>query len=197
MLVPVSASRVPLNPYRFTIRDYLRMGEAGILRPEDRVELTQGQVVSMSPTGNWHSAAVERLSRLLHDQIREPLRVVVQNAINIGEDTQLLPDLAVVGPQRSTWEMGFRGQDCLLVIEVAQSSLATDRTTKKAIYAAEGIQEYWIVDLEGRAVEVYCDPQDGDYRSRTIHPGGEVIASVSVAEVSVPVVEITPPVEEG
>ncbi|MFT4605021.1 MAG: Uma2 family endonuclease [Rhodothermales bacterium] len=97
MQTAVAPSRI--TPHRFTIEDYLRMGEAGILSPEDRVELTHGQVVSMSPIGNWHSAAVERLSRFLHDQIREPWRVVVQSGLNIGDDTQLVPDLSVAGPE--------------------------------------------------------------------------------------------------
>ncbi len=181
-------------PYRFTIEDYLKMGEAGILLPEDRVELIDGQVVAMSPIGTWHVVSIMRLNRILAGQLGKGYGLSPQGGLNIGKHSQLVPDIVVV-PSEDQWDTGLRGPDCLLVIEVAQTSLATDRTTKKAIYASEGVPEYWIVDLSARAVEVYRDPQDGDYRSRTRYTREMVVPCDSVPGVSVPVSDITPPLE--
>jgi Uma2 family endonuclease len=193
----VSTSTQPFRPRRFSVREYIAMGESGILRAEDRVELIDGQVISMSPIGNWHSASVTRLSRLIQEQLRDPMELVVQGAINVGDDTQLMPDLAIVEAESSVWENGFRGTDCLLVIEVAHSSLATDRTTKKAIYASTGIQEYWIVDLAGRRMEVFRKPEAGDYRQRKVYEKKASVSSKAVAGLAVMVEEVVPPDDDG
>lgn len=181
-----------LKPHRFTIEDYLKMGEAGILTPEDRVELIDGEVVAMSPIGNWHIASIMRLTKMFADQLPDELGLSPQGGLNIGRHTQLVPDI-VVARVENVWETGIRGPDCVLVVEVAQSSLESDRTRKKGIYASEGVPEYWIVDLEGRAVEVYREPVGETYRRRTVFGREAVIASEAVPGVSIPVSEVTPP----
>ncbi len=191
----VSTSTQPFRLHRFSVLEYVAMGESGILQPEDRVELIGGQVISMCPIGNWHSASVARLGRVIQEQLRDPMELVVQGAINICDDTQLMPDLAVVRVQNSVWDNGFRGTDCLVVIEVAHSSLATDRTTKKAIYASTGIQEYWIVDLAGRVVEVFRRPEAGGYQQHKLYEKSARVSSEAVAGLTVSVEEIVPPDE--
>lgn len=170
------------------------MGETGILRPEDRVELIDGQVVTMSPIGNWHIAAIARLNRILAEQVDEAYCLSPQGGLNIGRHTQLVPDF-VVARVEDPWETGVTGPDAVLVIEVSYSSLASDRTTKKAIYAAEGVPEYWIVDLAGRSVEVYRDPREGEYVTRTVYGPGSAVPCSVIPGVSVPVSQVTPPEE--
>jgi len=169
------------------------MGETGILQPEDRVELIDGQIVAMSPIGNWHSTSVRLLARFFQAQVPRTLVVDIQNPLNVGKTTQVIPDLALIRADRDPWNTPVRGQDCVLVVEVAETSLATDRTTKMALYATVGVPEYWVVDLAGRTVEVYRNPESGVYRSRAIHGRGKVVAPEAAPDVAVPVSEVIPP----
>ena len=179
--------------YRFTIEEYLDMGRAGILTKENRVELIDGQVVKRSPLGNLHTSAIAVLNRLLSEQVGKPYRVVVEGGLNIGQFTQVAPDIALMDGREPLWDAKYGAEHCLLVIEVSLSSLATDQTTRKDIYAAASVPEYWVVDLEGRQVEVYRDPAGGDYRDRKVLRPGDVLTGSKVSGVSVPISEIVPP----
>ncbi|MFT5141528.1 MAG: Uma2 family endonuclease [Rhodothermales bacterium] len=193
----VSAPTPDLKPHRFTIEDYLAMGSAGILDPEDRVELVDGQVVAMSPIGNWHSTSVRRLARIFLAQVPEAVLVDVQNGLDIGVHTQVVPDLMLIPVAFSAWDKPVRGQDVLLVVEVAESSIASDRTIKARLYATAGVPEYWVVDLTGRAVEAFRDPREGSYRSRTVYTSGDVVQAEMVAGIAIPVAEVVPPRDAG
>ncbi len=181
------------QPHRFSIEDYLAMGEAGILSREDRVELIDGQVVAMSPIGNPHMTSVRRLAHRLRRQVSQEVMVDVQNGLNIGENTQVVPDLMLVPTERISWAKPLQGKDVLLVVEVADTSLERDRHAKQGLYAKSGIPEYWIVDLIGRCLEVYRDPAEGRYTSRTVHLPGAVVSAKLVSEVALPVEEVVPP----
>lgn len=193
MPVFMPASKVHPSPHRFTIKDYLAMGESGIISPEDRVELIDGQVVEMSPIGNWHLASVRLLTNLLNQQVPEGVMVDTQNGLNLGEHDQIMPDLMLIPTERIHWDRPIGGEDVLLIIEVAESSLEADRHTKLCMYAEAGIPEYWIVDLNGRAVEVYREPENGGYSSLRVLTAGEMVSAIRVTEVVVGVADVVPP----
>ena len=135
------------------------MAEVGILGEDDRVELIRGEVVEMSPPGRHHRAFVNNLNRLLSRRLPEHTVVSVQNPLPLSDDTEPQPDLAVL----CTRDVSFKdreawAEDALLVIEVADSSLAYDRSTKRRLYAAAQIPEYWVVDCAAETVEVHCGP---------------------------------------
>jgi Uma2 family endonuclease len=140
---------------RFTRAEYYRMAEAGILRPDDRVELIKGEIVEMSPIGRRHNAFVGNLNQLLVVRLAGRAIVWVQSSIALADDTEPQPDFAVLRrgtvsyKERDAW-----AEDALLVIEVAESSLAYDRSTKQRLYAEAGIPEYWVVDCAAEAIEV-------------------------------------------
>src|SRR5438876_7291516 len=117
------------------------MGEAGTLRPTDRVELIRGEIVEMSPIGRRHYAFVNNLSQLLIMRIGGRAIVAVQE------------------PEREAYT-----EDAFLLIEVAESSLAYDRSTKLKLYAAAGIPEYWVVDCVAESVEVHRAGDADGYR---------------------------------
>ena len=193
MPVFMPASKVHLSPHRFTIKEYVAMGESGIITPEDRVELIDGLVVEMSPIGNWHLASVRLLANLLNRQVPHGVMVDTQNGLNLGQHDQVMPDLMLIPTERIHWDRPIGGEDVLLVIEVAESCLKADRHTKLGMYAEAGIPEYWIVDLNGRAVEVYREPLDGGYTSREVFCDAETVSPVRVPGVLVPVGEVVPP----
>jgi len=161
------AVEVELAPTRrrFTRAEYYRMAEAGILGEGDRVELIEGEIVQMSPIGRRHRAFVGSLGQVLSARLIGRAAVWVQNPLVLTEDTEPQPDITVLRSRALPFkEREADAADTLLLIEVADSSLAYDRTTKLRLYAEAGIPEYWIVDCTAESVEVYRDPSGEGYR---------------------------------
>lgn len=159
-------NRHPVPRHRLTLDEYHRLGEAGILGEDDRVELLDGQLVDMSPIGPRHALAVDALNELLMAAVAGRAAVRVQNPVEIGRGTEPNPDIAVV---RRPWD-GYphahpRPEDVFLLVEVADTSLATDRGAKLELYARAGIREFWIVNLTTDGVLVYRSPSGDTYAS--------------------------------
>ncbi len=134
--------------YRFTVEDYHKMAEVDILGEDDRVELIDGEIIEMAPIGRLHAVCVVRLTDLFGETLRRRAIVWAQNPIGLGERSEPQPDLALL-----RWRPNFyadadpRPEDVLLIIEVADTSLAYDRDIKVPLYARAGIPEVWLVDL--------------------------------------------------
>lgn len=161
---------------RFTVEEYHRMGEAGILREDERVELIYGEVVEMNPIGTRHAACVKELTWLVSRQLGDEFRVDVQNPVRLDEGLEPQPDLAMVRAR------DYRGslpgsEDVLLLIEVADTSLVYDRGVKLPMYAAAGIGEVWIVDLKGESIEHHTSPSGDGYRLAARAGRGEALGS--------------------
>jgi Uma2 family endonuclease len=149
----------------FTREEYHRMGEVGILKPTDRVELIKGEIVEMSPVGKRHRAFVDNLGQLLIVRLAGRARVSVQGPIALSDDTEPEPDVAVYRHRTPPYkEREAYWDDAIMLIEVAESSLRYDRSTKLRLYADAGIPEYWIVDCAAEAVETHRSPDAGRYR---------------------------------
>lgn len=148
---------------RFTVHDYHRMGEAGILHEDDRVELIEGEIVEMAAIGTRHFSCVNRLNRLLVMSVGDEAVVSVQNPVRLNEHTEPQPDLAVIRP-RDYRESLPEPDDVLLLIEVSDTTLAYDRGVKLSLYARAGIREVWIVDLPNVTIERYTGPSANGYQ---------------------------------
>jgi Uma2 family endonuclease len=150
--------------HRFTVDDYHRMGDAGILAKGVRVELIRGRIVDMSPVGRVHVAMVVRLTRLLTSIIGDRAVVSVQNPIRLDNGSEPQPDIVVLGSAAAELDAPLpTANDAMLLIEVSDSSLAYDLNDKPAIYAEGGVREYWVVSLESRVVIVHRRPENGRY----------------------------------
>jgi Uma2 family endonuclease len=148
---------------RFTVDEYHRMIETGVLSENDRVELLDGWILEMSPIGPPHASCIRLLAALLQESIPDGWFVSARSPVtmNNGEPE---PDLTVVrGGLRDYLDRHPGPADVALVIEVADSPLGYDRLQKKPQYAAAGIPEYWIVNLVDRTLEVHRDPSGADY----------------------------------
>jgi Uma2 family endonuclease len=182
MVLEVAATR-----RRFTRTEYHRMAEVGILGEDDRVELIRGEIVEMSPIGRRHRAFTGNLNQLLAVRLAGRAVVWMQNPIVLTEDTEPQPDIAVLRrgvvsyKERDAW-----AEDALLLIEVADSSLAYDRSTKLRLYAEAGIAEYWVVDCASEVVEVYRTPGPEGYRDVT-----RIAGTMTLAPQAFPDVELT------
>lgn len=162
---------VEVTRRRFTVDEYEAMGAAGILGEDDRVELIDGEILTMSPPGPPHYGTVNRLTHLFVRLAGETAVVHVQSPVRVDRYSEPQPDLALLRP-RADYYAGARVTpvDVLLAIEVADTSLAFDRTVKAALYARRGIVEYWIVDVHSRAVIRHADPRDGRYTTVDVVP---------------------------
>ena len=150
---------------RFTRQEYHRMAEVGILGEDDRVELIGGEIVQMSPIGRRHAAFVDNLNQLLVTGLSGRAIVSVQDPVVLTEDTEPQPDMKVLRRREVSYKLReAHPEDVLLLIEVADSSLAYDRTTKLQLYAEARIPEYWIVDCDAETVEVHRNPNANGYR---------------------------------
>src|SRR5262245_26426004 len=138
---------------RFTVDDYYRMAEAGILKHTDRVELIEGEIVEMSPIGARHAMAVNRLNMIFARGLGDKIVVGVRNAAHMDRYNEPQPDIVLIRPRE-----GFYGtshpnpEDVVLLIEVSETTLRFDRTVKLPIYARNGIREVWIVDLKNDVI---------------------------------------------
>src|SRR5579864_2599304 len=149
-----------------TVAEYHRMGEAGILTEDDRVELIEGQLIAMSPIGSDHSGTVNTLTRMLVRVVGDRGVVAVQNPVQLDDLSEPQPDFSVLRPREDFYRKATpRPHEVMLIIEVADSSLAYDRGVKKALYARHGIAEFWIVNLAANNVEVCRAPEGGQYAS--------------------------------
>ena len=163
---------------RFTVAEYHRMEEAGLLGEDERVELIDGWILTMSPIGSRHAACVSLLNRVLRP-VEETAIVRVEDPITLNDDTEPQPDIAVVKFKANLYADAHPcPADVLLLIEVAETSLEEDREIKLPRYAASSIPEVWIVNLVANIIEVYREPlilANGlpGYRSRTDFIPGE------------------------
>ncbi len=182
---------VELMKYRFDVDDYHRMAEAGILTEDDRVELIAGEILSMTPIGPRHNAAVNRANRALVTAVGERAIVQVQGSVRLDRFHEPQPDIVLLRPQQDFYASRLPGpRDILLVIEIAESSLQYDRDVKAGIYAQAGVVEYWLADLDDRAVWRFTDPQGGAYRNSLRLERGQSIASAALPQCVIAVNEL-------
>lgn len=169
----------------FTVDEYYRMAEAGILSEDDRVELLEGEIVEVAAIGSRRAACVKRPNELLGQRVAEETIVRVQSPIRLLERTEPEPDLALLGPRDDYYAGGHPGpEDVLLVVEVAETSGEYDSDVKLPLYARAGIPEAWIVDLTKERIEVHSRPVDGEYRETARSRRGETVASQAAPELS-------------
>ena len=148
----------------FTVKEYHKMAQAGILSEDDRVELIEGEIVEMMPIGSGHAACVNRLNQLLSERVGNLAIVSVQNPIYLGERSEPQPDLALLKPEPGFYATAHPGpEDVLLVVEVAETSPDYDREVEVLLYARAGVPEVWLVDLQGDKIETYRKPSSQGY----------------------------------
>ncbi len=164
----------PLKRHRMKADDYQRLSEVGVLAPDARVELLDGEIIQTAPIGSRHFAMVARLDRLLQQAVGDRALVAVQTSFRLDDYSEPQPDLALYRP-RADFYVGAlpTPADTLLVVEVADSSARYDRQIKLPLYARRGVPELWIVDLETGLLRMHHGPQGDDYlhANATSKPG--------------------------
>ena len=167
---------------RFTSNELIAMEEAGILRPDERVELIDGEIVSMAAKSPRHddmcAALVQRWARRLPQDIG----FTMDPAFRLSEHYEPEPDILLFPAGLRVSQV--HGETALLAIEVAYSSLSTDLTIKAPIYAAHGVREYWVVDAKRIVTHVHREPGPEGYGSVVEIPADQIVTPLLVPQVA-------------
>ncbi|HET7035945.1 MAG TPA: Uma2 family endonuclease [Thermomicrobiaceae bacterium] len=181
-----------LTRYRFSVDDFQRMGEAGIFGEDDRVELLDGEIVAMNPIGVPHARCVDQLTEITVLALGGGAIVSIQNPIMLGPRDEPQPDVAVLRRVARQHPGHPLPSDVLLLIEVADRTLAYDRDVKLPRYVRAGIPETWVVDLPGRLITRYSEPTAESYRVATIFRPGEAIPPTTLPALQLALDDILP-----
>jgi Uma2 family endonuclease len=178
---------------KIDVGEYERMGAAGILHEDDRVELIEGELIEMAPIGDRHSGTSMSLTMLLVQRFGDRAIVSVANPVRLDRYNEPQPDFALVRPKPGGYTGGKpRPEDVLLLIELSDSTLRFDRTVKLPLYGAHGIREYWILDLAQRRVEVCRGPRAEGYASVVAYGADAVLEPEALPGLSLGVAEMMP-----
>jgi len=177
--------------HRFNVREYYRMAEAGVLRPDARVELLDGRIVDMSPIGPFQGGVTKRLIRFFSKLAGERWVVAAQDPVHLDDHSEPQPDLMLLKPASDDYTTRHPGPaDVFLLIEVADSSLAFDRDEKLPLYGRAGIREVWIFNLTARTMEIYREPHFTGYALNTTLRAGDKASPQAFPEIELEVADL-------
>lgn len=169
----------------FTVEEYHRMADAGILGEDERVELIEGEIVQMAPIGPRHIGCVINATRLFITRLGDRAVVSPQNPVVIPPRSEPEPDLLLLRPRTVSYSRELpTSQDVLLAVEVADTTVRFDRLVKARLYARAGIAEFWLCLAADGAVEVYRRPSNDGYAGMTLHGPGELISPLAFPDVT-------------
>jgi Uma2 family endonuclease len=175
--------------HRISVDEYHRMAEVGLLAPDSRVELIDGEIIEMPPIGNRHAAAVDQLYEILARAVGNRAIIRCQGPIQLGDYSEPEPDFALLAPRHDY----YRNQrptsaDTLLVIEVSDTTLRYDTRVKAPLYARHAIPEVWIVDVDGMRLRTFRQPVGETYQTVLESP----LSGVTFASLPDVSVDLTP-----
>lgn len=180
-------------PHRYSVGadEYLRMGEAGVFPPDVRMELIEGELIEMAPIGSRHAGAVKKLNRLFFQRCGDRAILSVQDPMMANSRSVPQPDIVLLRPRADDYSRSHpTPADVLLVVEVADTTLAFDVGTKVPLYARSGISEVWVVDLNDRLIRVYREPGPRGYQRTFIVTGDESVRIAALSDVQVAASEV-------
>lgn len=176
----------------FNVEEYHDMGRVGILRPDERVELIEGDIVRMSPIGGPHANCVNILTAFFAIGLAGRAITSIQNPVRLSQRREPQPDVALLRPRPEAIGQVPVAADALLLIEVADTTLQYDREVKVPLYAAAGIPEVWIVDISRRRVLVFRAPRDGIYQETAVINRDGSIAPLAFPDLTLSLSELFP-----
>ena len=163
MNIRVTTAADGLERRAFTVKDVLRMVEAGVIDHDERFELIGGEIVPLSPKGIHHETLKQWLNETLIKGLPDHLQTIPEITFYLSDDTFIEPDFVVY--PRDSGLQNLSPETCLLAIEVADSSLAYDLGRKAQLYAEFGIGELWVFNVKAMQVSVHRTPLDGAYQA--------------------------------
>ncbi len=174
--------------WAFSTADYHRMHEMGLFSEDDRIELIDGEVRRMSPMGARHVAMVNRLNAMFTSLLGRTAIVSIQNPIQLSDNTEPQPDLALLRPRNDFYENVLStAADVFLVIEVSDTTLVYDQQEKLPRYARAGIPEVWLADADNQTIERHTEPSGGQYATKQTFKRGQRISLFTLPHITLAV----------
>lgn len=162
---------------RFTVDEYYKMIELGMLKDYEKAEIIEGELIQKMPIGDRHAAAVDFLNRFITKSVSDNVLVKIQNPVRLSDYNEPEPDIALADLTKYDGRRHPQPAEILLLIEVSDSTLKYDRSTKLVLYAEAEIPEVWIVNLPNDIIEIHTKPGSGIYQLTKIYKRGETLES--------------------
>lgn len=187
----MSAITATLPHRKFTVDEYHHFIELNVFKPEERIELWEGEFLEMSPIGKRHASCLDYLVELLVEFSRKRYIVRSQSPIILSDFSEPQPDVCLLERREDFYrQTGATAKDVILAIEIADTTTKFDRDVKFPRYAANGIRESWLIDLENDRVEIHSEPTENGYSLIKILHRGQEAASTVLPEIKIPVEDI-------
>jgi Uma2 family endonuclease len=187
----MSSALASLPHRKFTVEDYHNFIDMGIFKPEERLELWEGEFLEMSPIGRRHAGCVDSLAEMLRDFLHKTAIVRTQNPIVLGDFSEPQPDITLLKRRKDFYRNeSAKASDVLLTMEVSDTTAKFDRDIKFPRYAENGIQEAWLIDLENDRVEIHTQPTAKGYKLVKILHRGDIAESTVLLEIKMAVDDI-------
>jgi Uma2 family endonuclease len=174
-----------LSTYRFTADEYHRLGEVGILGEDDRVELLDGDLITMAPIGGEHRTLVDSLNLLFASSAEDRYRIGIQNPVSLDSYSEPQPDVVLY--DSSVLGRHPQPNEIFLLVEVADTSLSYDIGPKLEAYARGRIREVWVIDAIRRRALVHRQPDQGHYQTRFELAADGVVTVEAFPDIAFPV----------
>ena len=179
---------------KFSVAEYYRMGDVGILGPDERVELIEGEIIVMPPIGSRHANRVGRFIDVFARYVPDLFHIRIQNPVHLDDGSEPQPDVSLLVRREGGYEEAHpTPQDVLLLIEVADSSLEFDRQRKARLYGRAGIPEMWVKNIPEDCIERFTEPGPDGYAQHSVHRRGETLTPTLLPDVEVAVDNLLPP----
>lgn len=169
--------------HRIDVDQYYKMAEVGLLAPDARTELIEGEVIDMAPIGVSHARTVHLLSKWLYAHIGEQAELIVQLPVRLGSHSEPQPDLTLLKASHTLYKQSHpTAADVLLIIEVSDTTIKFDRGEKLGLYAKHGIPEVWVIDLNDKRLHRARDPQANQYRTTDTLTPSQIVAPAALPD---------------
>ncbi|MEQ1695184.1 MAG: Uma2 family endonuclease [Hyphomicrobiaceae bacterium] len=178
----ITQDGLPLHR-RFTVDEFEQMGAAGIIGPDERVELIDGEICIMSPAGRFHEVLRAYLAHHWTKRAPDQVLVMPEMQLRLSDHHQPVIDIGVV--PFAILPPDARGPDMLLVVEIADTSLKLDTTIKAAAYAIGGVREYWVINARTRSTLIHRNPGPDGYTTKFEIPATEPITPLLIPELTI------------
>ncbi|EAZ92314.1 Uma2 family endonuclease [Crocosphaera chwakensis] len=184
---------IPLRLW--TVEDYHRMVEVGLLQPDEAVELVAGQIIQkMSPQGTPHATTIRIVSRLLEKRLGEKALVQTQLPIQLNNFSEPEPDIAIIVADELLYlDHHPFPSEVYLIIEIADSTLKRDCQIKAIDYGSSGIKDYWVLDINNRCLHLFRNGTEQGYEKETILQENETVSLLAFPDLKIEVGEMLPP----
>lgn len=175
----------------FTVKEYYLMYESGVFANGERVELIRGEIIKMAAIGRRHAACVDRCNDVFAYKLGKKVLIRIQNPLALDNTSEPEPDVLLLKRKVDYYESGHpRPADVFLLIEVADSTIDSDRELKIPIYAEDGITEVWLIDINSACIEAYRNPTAEGYQDIQKFYRGQNLSILAFPDLSITVDEI-------